>query len=247
VDEDKNRAETKLPERKGRTMTHYGIVQWVDFARGVAPEDDTLRMREHLAAGCPDCRQVVAFCERVAGVCQAMAAQPVPESAVCCARAIFTVRQPAPRRRAFRIPVELLYDSFLAPEPAGLRSSWQVGWQALYRTGDCCVDLRIEPDLRSSRAAIIGQISNRLLPETGMTGLAVCLKSGKDVIAETLSNRFGEFQLEYDQKPRLQLCIYLDGGSKAILLPLKRVAGENATANAGRRAAGKNRKGGDPQ
>ncbi len=228
-------------------MTHYGIVEWVDFARGVASEDDRARMQEHLAAGCPECAQVVAFCERVTSVCRAIADQPVPDSVVRCARAIFTVRKPAPRRRLFRIPVELIYDSFLAPEPAGLRSSWQVGWQALYRAGDCCVDLRIEPDLRSSRAAIIGQISNRSLPETGMTGLAVCLKSGKDVIAETLSNRFGEFQLEYDQRPRLQLCIYLDGGSKAILLPLKTVAGENAAANALTRAAGKKRRSVDPQ
>ena len=40
-------------------MKHYGIAQWVDFARGVTPEPEGSMMREHLAAGCPECRQVL--------------------------------------------------------------------------------------------------------------------------------------------------------------------------------------------
>src|SRR6185369_10647065 len=112
-------------------------------------------------------------------------------------------------KRGNRIPIELIFDSFLAPMPAGLRATWQVGWQGLYRAGDCSVDLRIEPELKTSRAAVIGQITNHVAPEVEMSDLPVCLRSGKLVIAETLSNRFGEFQMEYDQQAQLNLFIRL--------------------------------------
>ncbi len=147
--------------------------------------------------------------------------QQVPESTVRLARSIFPARSHAVVKRGMRLPVELIFDSLLVPVPAGLRASWQVGWQGLYRAGDCSVDLRIEPELTSSRAAVIGQITNHVLPELDMGNLPVRLRSGKVVVAETLSNRFGEFQMEYEQQARLKLCIDLQD-SKNIQVPLKK-------------------------
>jgi hypothetical protein len=206
-------------------MTHYGIVQWVDFARAVATEEERCAMAEHLATGCPECVQLAVFCEALARVCQGMS-HPTPASAERLALSICPSLSSMRPRRLFRIPLELIFDSSLAPAPAGLRSTWQVGWQALYRAGDCSLDVRIEPDLRSSRAALIGQVSNYALPELQMAGMTVYLKSGRQVIAETRSNRFGEFQIEYVQQRRLQLCIHLDGGSRCIVAPLRRIAAE---------------------
>jgi hypothetical protein len=142
------------------------------------------------------------------------------------ARAIFPIRWTDRPRRAVRIPVELIYDSFLAPVAVGMRASWQVGWQGLYRAGDCSLDLRIEPDLQSSRAAVIGQVSNYSVPETEMANIPVCLRSGRLVVAETLSNRFGEFQMEYEQQGRLRLCVDLDGGTRRIQVPLKKLVAD---------------------
>ena len=225
-------------------MKHFGIAQWVDFARGVTPEQEGSIMREHLATGCLECRQVVAFCGKLARVCLALAPHRVPESAVRNARAIFPIRWPDRPKRGVRIPIELIYDSFLVPVPAGMRASWQVGWQGLYRAGDCSLDLRIEPELQSSRAAVIGQISNHTVPETGMGNIPVRLRSGRLVVAETVSNRFGEFQMEYEQQGRLQLCVYMDGGARRIQVPLKKLV---ADKHAGRdrlnigKASGKKR------
>jgi hypothetical protein len=206
-------------------MKHYGIAQWADFVRGVTPEQDSGMMREHLATGCPECRQVLDFCHKLARVCLALAPRRAPEAAVRNARAIFPIRRPDPRRTV-RLPIELIYDSFLVPAPAGMRASWQVGWQALYRAGDCSLDLRIEPELQSSRAAVIGQISNHTVPEIEMANIPVCLRLGRLVVAETVSNRFGEFQMEYEQQGRLQLCVYLDGGARRIQVPLKRLVAD---------------------
>jgi hypothetical protein len=207
-------------------MKHYGIGQWVDFARGLTPEQEGNTMREHLATGCPDCREVLGFCDKLARVCLTLAPRRAPEAAVRNARAIFPVRLPDRPKRAVRIPIEVIYDSFLVPAPAGMRASWQVGWQGLYRAGECSLDLRIEPELQSSRAAVIGQISNHTVPETEMANIPICLRSGKQVVAETVSNRFGEFQMEYEQQGRLQLCVYLDGGARRIEVPLKRLVAD---------------------
>jgi hypothetical protein len=207
-------------------MRHYGIVEWVDFARGVAQSRETEAMRTHLAEGCTECRNLADFCEKLSRVCHGMTPMPVPQNVLQRAASIFTPGFSRPSKRSLRIPIELIFDSFLVPAAAGLRASWQVGWQALYHAGDCSLDLRLEPELHTGRAAIIGQVANHQAPEAEMANLPVRLKSGKVVVAETRSNRFGEFQMEYEQQKRLQLYVYLDGGARFIQVPLKRFVAE---------------------
>jgi hypothetical protein len=207
-------------------MRHYALDQWIDFARGLAALDEQARMSEHLAAGCDRCQREADFCSRMNHVCQRLDTHPVPEWVARLARAIFPVRVPQRPTRGTRLPIELIFDSFLVPAPAGLRATWQIGWQGLYRAGDWSVDLRIEPELKSTRAAVIGQITNHVLPEQEMGSFPVSLRSGKQVVVETLSNRFGEFQMEYEQQAHLRICIYLPDGSKNIQVPLKRFTSE---------------------
>ncbi len=207
-------------------MKHFGIHEWVDFGRGLTPVGDIARMGEHLASGCKECKSVVDFCGKLAVVCRSMANVEVPASAVRLAYSVFPAQAVPTRKRTLRIPIELIFDSFMVPSVAGVRSGWQVGWQALYQAGDCSLDLRVEPELNTSRAALMGQISNYATPDSEMPDLPVILKAGKLVIAETRSNRFGEFQLEYEQQNRLQLHIFLEGGGRCIQVPLKRLVAE---------------------
>jgi len=209
---------------KRNMVKHYEITRWVDFVRGMAPGDESDMMRSHLDGGCEECSQLAGFCRRLARTCQAIVTDEVPEPVVRRALAIFPARKPERRWRALRIPVELVFDSFLMPVPAGLRSTWQVGWQGLYRAGECSLDLRIEPDPQSMRATIVGQVSNLTAPGQELSISAVCLKSGQEVVAETVGNRFGEFQLEYEQRGDLQLCVYLDAGARCLQVPVKRLA-----------------------
>ncbi|MCX6627527.1 MAG: hypothetical protein NTW28_07860 [Candidatus Solibacter sp.] len=202
-------------------MKHYAIDQWADLTRGLLSGEECTQMQGHLESGCQKCRQLSDFTTKVTATCASLATDAVPESAVRLARAIFPVRVHERPQRGNRLPIELIFDSFLVPFPVGLRATWQVGWQGLYRAGDCSIDLRIEPELKSSRAAVVGQVTNHVLPELEMGNLPVCLRSGKLVVAETLSNRFGEFQMEYDQQARLKLCIDLRD-SRSIQVPLKR-------------------------
>jgi len=191
------------------------------ITRGLSDLNERDRMTAHLESGCENCRQLAEFTKKLHATCNRLAVQQVPESTVRLARSIFPARAGATSKRGNRLPIELIFDSLLVPAPAGLRASWQAGWQGLYRAGDCSVDLRIEPELTTSRAAVTGQITNHVLPELEMGNLPVRLRSGKVVIAETLSNRFGEFQLEYEQQSQLKLCIDLQN-SKSIQVPLKK-------------------------
>jgi hypothetical protein len=206
-------------------MNHYAIDEWVDFSRGLVTDGDGARMRAHLAAGCADCRHLSEFTTKLAHACSNTAAAQVPESALRMARAIFPVRLPDRPKRGSRIPIELIFDSFLVPAPVGLRATWQVGWQGLYRAGDCSVDVRIEPELKSARAAVIGQITNDAAPSTSMSNLPVSLRAGNLVVAETVSNRFGEFQMEYEERAQLKLCISL-ADARVIQVPLKKLTAE---------------------
>jgi hypothetical protein len=203
-------------------MKHYAIDQWADFSRGLKAGAEQAEMQGHLQGGCAKCRELSEFITRLSATCSSVAAGAVPESTVRLARAIFPIQAKDRPKRGNRLPVELIFDSFLVPSPVGLRATWQVGWQGLYSAGDCSVDLRIEPELKSERAAVIGQITNHVLPELEMGNLPVCLRAGKQVVAETVSNRFGEFQMEYDQQAQLKLCIHLQD-SKSFQVPLKRL------------------------
>jgi hypothetical protein len=201
-------------------MKHYTIEQWVDYCRNLGEVEPRAQMHVHLAEGCKDCHRLWAVSAKLVATCGTMDAIEVPDYALRMARAIFPVRIPERPRRGSRLPLELIFDSFLVPVPAGLRATWQIGWQGLYKAGECSVDLRIEPELKSARAAVIGQITNHVTPTTEMSNLAVSLRAGKEVIAETISNAFGEFQMEYEQQSRLKLCIHLRD-SKLIQVPLK--------------------------
>jgi hypothetical protein len=218
-------------------MSHYAIDQWVDLNRGLVTGNDALEMRAH-AESCGECHRLSEFTLKLAQICASSATIAVPEYAVRLARAIFPVRVTSRPKRGNRIPIELIFDSFLAPMPVGLRATWQVGWQGLYRAGDCSVDLRIEPELKSSRAAVIGQITNHVSPEENMANLPVSLRFGKELVAETVSNRFGEFQMEYEERAQLKLCINL-ADSRIIQVPLKKLTADQTGATAGRKISRK--------
>jgi len=229
TEHDQIKYETKRNWSLGKLMTHYAIEQWVDFSRKLVSSEERARMNDHLASGCTECERLSTLTTRLVVTCANLTTIEVPEYAVRMARAIFPVRAPERPKRGNRLPIELIFDSFLVPAAVGLRSTWQVGWQGLYRAGQCSVDLRIEPELKSPRAAVIGQITNHVAPTDTMGNLAISLRAGKLVVAETHSNRFGEFQMEYEQQSQLKLCIHLRD-SKLIEVPLKRITSDQPAA-----------------
>src|ERR1044072_6411044 len=145
-------------------MKHYGIAALVDFARDLASPETAAAIQAHLSTGCPECAEMSHFLNKLTGICRGVASISVPDDALRSARSILPASFVIKPVRARRVAAQLIFDSFLARAAAGLGSSWQCAWQALYRAGDCSLDLRVVPELHSSRAAMMGQISNHQVP-----------------------------------------------------------------------------------
>jgi len=77
--------------------------------------------------------------------------------------------------------------------------------QALYQVGDYSLDLRLENERGTSRVALVGQIQNHQQPGNWLGGLPILLVSGKQILAQAVSNSLGESQMEYAPTKRLRL------------------------------------------
>ncbi len=93
--------------------------------------------------------------------------------------------------------------------------------QALYRAGDFSLDLRLEHEYGSRHVSLVGQLANPKQPLEKVANVPVILTSGKEILARAITNRFGEFQMEYEPKNRMRLyaAVAADGG-KRIEVPL---------------------------
>jgi hypothetical protein len=206
-------------------MTHFSLEQWTDYVRGVADDPTRSAMTAHLDGGCPRCARAVDLLRRVAGVVAIEPQYQVPEHAVRCARAIFAVQRPQTMRLP-RAALHLIYDSIREPLPAGIRSAERLARRVLYQAGNFFLDIRVEREPGSPRLSLVGQLANCDTPSQHPTGVLVLLATGDNVIARAITNRFGEFELDYLPGPNLRLFLPLDAANARIELPLSRVTAD---------------------
>ena len=206
-------------------MKHFDIATWTDFIRGLVDESARLAMERHLACGCRKCRHTADLLHKVAAAARNDSQVQVPDDVLRCARAIFRLQQPEKVQILPRIPARLLYDSFREPLPAGVRTKQRLSRQTLYEAGDYSLALRLENERGSSRVALVGQIQDRKEPGKRLRGVPVLVASGKQVLAQAVSNSLGEFQLEYAPTKRLRLSVPVRKAGKRIEVPLSQPVG----------------------
>ncbi len=150
-------------------------------------------------------------------ISQREAAYAPPSSAVRSVEGMFGIygRHPA----ATATTAQLIFDSFRVPRPAGVRSTGPSVRQLLYGAGEYRVDIRIEPQMDSPKAALVGQILNSQDPNKSIDSAPVKLLRAGKVRLECLTNRFGEFRFECDLESGLRLTISLPDGAE-VLLPI---------------------------
>ena len=180
----------------GTNKRHFGLEEWADFARDLVPQGQKEAMQKHLDAGCTTCEQVLGTWQRVHEAARREASYQPPEGAVRSAKAMFAGLKPSTPRRGRDVIAELLFDSFLSPLPAGVRSAAGTSRQLLYGSGDYRVDVRIEPQQDSDKVSVVGQILDSLEPDTGIASAPITLLRGRKVLVESSTNRFGEFHFE---------------------------------------------------
>ncbi len=208
-------------------MKHFELVEWADFVRGLVEESARVAMERHLASGCRKCRHTTDLLHKAAVAARSDSKIQVPEYAVRYARAIFILQLPEKVRLLPRAPARLLYDCFREPLPAGVRTQQGLSRQALYQAGDYSLDLWLENECGSSRVALVGQIQNRKEPGKRLGGVLVLLVSGKQILAQAVTNWLGEFQMEFAPAKHLRLYVPLHQAGKQIKVSLNQPGGRN--------------------
>jgi hypothetical protein len=186
-------------------MSHFAEQEWIEFTREKVTPERHEAMQQHLDAACEACwkafelwRHALAIADREAGY------QP-PESAVRSVKGTFALYKPVGVGSRVREIAQLILDTFEQPMLAGVRSANSAARQLLYKAGPFQIDVRLAPVLGSGRVSLAGQVMNAEAPKKGLHELPVVLRSGELKRARTMTNQFGEFQLEFEPAEELHL------------------------------------------
>jgi hypothetical protein len=202
-----NRDEKEVNMTQAR---HFDITDWADYVRNVVPAEQREQMSAHLQGGCSKCEKIQAMLSHFAGICQREAAYEVPRFAEQQAKALMGLAR-APRQTALqRLLGSLIYDSVNDPQPVGVRGTHQINRQVLFHAGDYSVDLRFEHEKGSASMVLVGQIANQKSPQENLANVPVILVAGTRELTRSISNTFGEFQLEYVPESDLRLLVPLE-------------------------------------
>ena len=201
---------------------HFPEEMWVDFVRGLTPDPTRGRMQAHLDEGCADCHAVVDQLSAIERFAAEERSLLVPHELVQHVREMYQAGDPA--RTLHVIAAELISESQLGFQPAGVRSSNGIfdsgGVRLVYRAGDYSINLTIEPSSSSGGQEIIGQISNLIEPDEPMEGIAVQIAARGRILDETHTTRFGEFLIGYPLRTDSVLQFMLDRRGQRVDLSL---------------------------
>jgi hypothetical protein len=211
-------------------MKHIAQETLAEFVRQSLSEAEAQSVGGHVAV-CRDCADVAALFREIVRVGARESAYEPPEGIVRAVKAYFEVEQ---RRAAQPKSIfELLFDSLAQPVAAGARASVASARQLLYRVGTVYVDMRVDSETNSERAALVGQMLDSAHPGHPVSGVPVILMDGRKNVASTVSNNNGEFHMDFVLKSNLRLSVTV-GDAPAVYLPITGVEDRKRPPTAGR-------------
>src|SRR5436853_7382568 len=95
-----------------------------------------------------------------------------------------------------RLPVRLVLDTGESASAEGVRRRDATSRHLLYQAEELYFDLRLEPNPRASKAALVGQLMDLRDPLRPVPPVTVLLMSGDEVLAQTRTNELGELQMD---------------------------------------------------
>jgi hypothetical protein len=193
-------------------MRHFGLNEWVDFVRDVVDAQQKAAMQSHLESGCKNCQKVLHMWKRVHEISRRDSVYEPPESAVRSMKGLYAVHGPHKVNPRKPVMARLLFDSLRNGLPAGVRSVGAPVRQMLYSAGIYEVDVRFEPRYDSEKVSLTGQILTADRAESTVDGIPVTLLRRGKILAESVTNPFGEFRLECGLEGSFQLRFELAHG-----------------------------------
>lgn len=194
-------------------VKHFDDARWAEFARELVSPNEKAEMQRHIDGGCRKCGDALQVWQDVLLVTSVEVEFTPPADVVRIVKSQLSALLPGASHG-----VRLLFDSRLQPVTAGIRGSVAAG-QFLYETDQFYIDLRLEPRRGTGRACVVGQLLPQKGTQSTTEGVPVRVQQGRLPLAETVANRFGEFQLEFDAVGDLYVSVG-ENESNAILLPL---------------------------
>jgi hypothetical protein len=200
------------PQRRQK-LKHFSDQTWADLVRDLAAPSTRIAMQHHIADGCGKCEIALQVWSKVLSLARSESAYTPPADVVRVSKSQFAATISAAKHG-----LHLLFDSNLQPVTAGVRGVVSAR-QFLYETDDYYIDLRLEPRRDSESACLVGQVLNRKGSNRAAQKVPVRVHAEKSRLAETVTNDFGEFQLEFEASANLCLLIGLQEADQ-IVLPL---------------------------
>lgn len=187
-------------------MGHFSEQAWVDFIRGFE-QAERPQMELHLASACSNCTQIHDTWKRVHTAALRENLYAAPASAVRLIKLEFATRKSGETEPP--VFANLTFDTFAKPALAGIRSAAASARQMLYETEGLAVDLRFDRSPASQFVRVTGQVLGKREPYAAVAEATVMLWTSKGLpIAETRTNAFGEFNLEFEPQDGLRLSIH---------------------------------------
>ena len=207
-------------------MRHFQVTEWADYVRQLCSPDLREQMSAHLESGCAKCTQMHDLLSRFAAVCLRERAYEIPADAERLVKAMAHENKAARQPLLGRLWAVLVRDGVTDPLPVGVRGGHQIDRHAIFQAGDYSVDLRFEHEKGSATVVLVGQISNRKAPQDMLANVPVILVAGTasepKERARSMSNSFGEFQVEYIPEQDLRLLVPLESRNIELAVSLGR-------------------------
>lgn len=187
------------------SASHFRPEQWLDYLRGTASADLRCQIDDHLQLeGCALCEGQLRYWSQALAGSRELAERTPPAAVLSRAKAIF---QPLPAVRWAELPARLA--AWVAPgglAPAyGFRSPAMTAAHVL-QSGATII--RLKPEASSTgEIVLLGTVSPQSPETPAAETVSVLLVSGKKILAQTRTTRFGEFLLEFSPARNLRLVL----------------------------------------
>jgi hypothetical protein len=187
---------------------HFTTEQCVDYARSVAGTM-AAAMDEHLGQGCIACTDEVQLWRGVADLAAREAAYTPAAAAVRCAKALYSVFPPK-RSGGLKFHLaRLAFAAGLEPAFSGTRAAAAVCPHFLFRRADLMLDVQMEPRPEMDSISMAGQINGPTQPNRSFGYRPVVVLRGRDEVARAVTNKLGEFQIDFVPSDDLVLIVDL--------------------------------------
>jgi hypothetical protein len=200
-------------------MKHYSQAEWIDFVNGAASSSARDEMQQHLDSGCERCAEMVAVWQKVQRLAAQETSYQPSADVVRMAKASF--QNVAPAKNTFAETIaELIFDSFQVPAVAGARSVGMQSRQVLFAANPFQIDVNIEAKPGESRLSVTGQLMDASQPDSIGRGVPITLSNRCGQTIQTVTNDYGEFQGELENRGDLELT-FLGQDERAIVVSLR--------------------------